>query len=50
MVEKLLKDASVICSPGNGFGAEGEGYIRMTFTVNQERIQEAVQRIKQIHW
>lgn len=50
MVEKLLKDASVICSPGNGFGAEGEGYIRMTFTVNKERIQEAIQRIKQIHW
>jgi len=50
LVEKLLNEAAIICSPGNGFGAEGEGYLRMTFTVSVERIQEAMQRLKQIKW
>lgn len=50
LVEKLLNEAAIICSPGNGFGQEGEGYLRMTFTVDIKRIEEAVERIRQLKW
>lgn len=42
----LLKQASIIGTPGNGFGAPGEGYIRFALTVGVERLKEAVERIK----
>ncbi len=42
----LLKQASIVVAPGVGFGASGEGYIRMTFTQEVPRLQEAVDRIK----
>lgn len=45
----LLEKASIVCTPGNGFGEYGEGYIRMALTVPKERLQEAVRRIKDIH-
>jgi LL-diaminopimelate aminotransferase len=42
---KLL-DAGVVVTPGVGFGAHGEGFVRITFTQPKERISEACQRIK----
>lgn len=44
--EHLLQNAAVLATPGNGFGAHGEGYIRFALTVTVERIREAVERIK----
>jgi LL-diaminopimelate aminotransferase len=44
----LLRKAGIVSTPGNGFGEAGEGYVRMALTVNQERIREAVERIKGI--
>jgi len=44
----LLEKAGIVCTPGNGFGAPGEGYVRFTFTVPVPRIEEAVARIKQV--
>lgn len=41
----LLKQCGIVTTPGSGFGAPGEGYIRMSLTVPKERIQEAVDRI-----
>jgi len=46
----LLTEAAVVTTPGNGFGAAGEGYIRMTLTVDKERIAEAVRRIKNMNF
>ncbi len=46
---KLLKEAQVVLVPGNGFGANGEGYFRASLTIADERIKEAVERIKKIH-
>jgi LL-diaminopimelate aminotransferase len=43
----LLERAGVLGTPGNGFGAPGEGYIRFALTTPVERIEEAVQRIKE---
>lgn len=42
----FLSQAGIVTTPGNGFGAPGEGYIRMALTVGKERLQEAVRRIK----
>lgn len=44
----LLKSAGVLVTPGVGFGAPGEGYIRFALTQSVERIKEAVERIKKV--
>jgi len=43
----LLTKAGVVVTPGNGFGAAGEGYVRMALTVDIERIKEVLKRIKE---
>jgi len=43
---RLLSDAGIVTTPGNGFGSAGEGYIRMALTVAKERMKEVVERIK----
>lgn len=43
---RLLERANIVATPGVGFGAAGEGYVRFALTVPKERIREAVGRIK----
>jgi LL-diaminopimelate aminotransferase len=45
---KLLDEAGVIVTPGNGMGKAGEGYFRMTVTVEKERLKEALERFSKI--
>lgn len=45
-VAHILEKAGVLSTPGNGFGAPGEGYVRFALTVPVERTKEAVERIK----
>jgi LL-diaminopimelate aminotransferase len=44
----LLNKAGILTTPGNGFGAPGEGYIRFALTVPVKRIKEAVKRIGRV--
>ncbi len=44
-VTKLLQETGVVVTPGNGFGAPGEGYFRISLTVDTPRLEEAVSRI-----
>ncbi len=44
-VSKVLQETGVVVTPGNGFGAPGEGYFRISLTVNDARLEEAVSRI-----
>ncbi|MBF0526721.1 MAG: LL-diaminopimelate aminotransferase [Deltaproteobacteria bacterium] len=44
----LLEKAGIVTTPGNGFGAPGEGYIRMTLCLPADRLKEAVNRIKEV--
>ncbi len=44
----LLEKAGIVTTPGNGFGAPGEGYVRMTVCTTKERLAEAVERIKKV--
>ena len=45
---RLLEQAQVVITAGIGFGASGEGYIRMSLTVPAERLEEAVARLSKI--
>ncbi len=45
---KVLEEAGIVVTPGNGFGAEGEGYFRMTITVDKARLEEALQRLAKL--
>jgi len=47
-VSHVLNNAGVLITPGNGFGAPGEGYVRFALTVPAKRIREAVARIRKI--
>jgi LL-diaminopimelate aminotransferase len=41
----LLNKAAVVCTPGSGFGACGEGYIRLSAFNSPENVREALTRI-----
>jgi LL-diaminopimelate aminotransferase len=41
----VLEQAAVIVSPGPSFGPSGEGYVRISLTVPDERLEEAAGRI-----
>jgi LL-diaminopimelate aminotransferase len=43
--DKLLSEAHVVCTPGSGFGACGEGYIRLSAFNSRENVEEALRRI-----
>jgi LL-diaminopimelate aminotransferase len=42
----LLSKANVVCTPGSGFGASGEGYVRLSAFNSRENVDEAMQRIR----
>jgi LL-diaminopimelate aminotransferase len=45
--QQVLDQADVIVSPGAAYGPSGEGYVRLSLTVPDERLQEAVVRIEE---
>lgn len=46
IVEKFLQ-AKVVTIPGSAFGSEAEGYLRISFCANEEKIREGVRRMKE---
>ena len=42
----LLNEAHVAVTPGSGYGADGEGYIRISLSVPDERLAEAIARMR----
>ena len=45
---RLLTEANVVVTPGEGFGKNGEGFVRITAFGTQEASIEAMERIKRI--
>ena len=43
--ELVLEEAGVVVSPGPSFGPSGEGYVRISLTVADGRLEEAASRI-----
>ncbi len=46
--EHVLEQAAVVISPGGAYGASGEGFFRISLTTPDERLVEAVERIRQL--
>lgn len=44
--ELLLDKLAIVVTPGSGFGEAGEGYFRISLTVDTNRLKEAADRIK----
>ena len=44
--EHVLEQAAVVISPGNTFGPSGEGFFRISLTTPDERLLEAVERLR----
>lgn len=45
---RLLDEAGIVTTPGNGFGQPGEGFIRLTLCSPTQRLTEAVERLRQV--
>jgi LL-diaminopimelate aminotransferase len=45
---KLLHEAGIVATPGVGFGASGEGYVRFAITRPVARIKEAIERMRRL--
>ena len=43
--EKLLEDTDVLMIPGGNYGAAGEGYVRLSITLQDELIDKALERV-----
>ncbi|OPX95194.1 MAG: LL-diaminopimelate aminotransferase [Syntrophorhabdus sp. PtaU1.Bin002] len=48
--EKLIEEQGIVVTPGSGFGDEGEGYFRISITIGEARIEEAIERLKVLHF
>ena len=46
--EHVLEQAGVVISPGGAYGPSGEGFFRISLTTPDERLLEAVERIRQL--
>jgi LL-diaminopimelate aminotransferase len=44
--ELVLEESGVVISPGSSYGPNGEGFFRISLTVSDERLTEAVNRMR----
>ena len=45
-IDEMLYDKNLFFAPGNIFGSQGEGYIRISLCVNQNEIKTAIKRLE----
>ena len=43
----LLDEADIVVTPGNGYGEYGEGYIRLSLTINDEDMEKGLARLSE---
>jgi len=43
--ERLLDDLSIVVTPGSGYGDHGEGYVRLSLTLPDDRLEEGLRRL-----
>src|SRR5712671_1866642 len=46
MFDRMLRDINVVVTPGSGFGAQGEGYFRISAFNSRENAEEVARRLK----
>jgi len=47
---RILEQTGIVTTPGTGFGAGGEGYIRLTLTSDKDRLAQAVERLRLVRF
>ncbi len=50
LFDRMLREANVVITPGSGFGAEGEGYYRVSAFNSRQNIHEVVRRFAEMKW
>lgn len=48
--DRMLAEASIVVTPGSGFGAAGEGFFRISAFNSRANAEEAAARIRAIEW
>lgn len=43
--ERLLDDAGVVVAPGTGYGEHGEGFVRFSLTIDDDRLTKGMERV-----
>jgi LL-diaminopimelate aminotransferase len=44
----LLDEADIVVAPGNGYGPTGEGFVRFSLTLADDRLEEGVERLRKV--
>jgi LL-diaminopimelate aminotransferase len=44
--ERVLEEAAVVISPGSMYGPSGEGFFRISLTTPDDRLADAVERMR----
>jgi LL-diaminopimelate aminotransferase len=44
--EMVLEESAVVVSPGGAYGPNGEGFFRISLTVDDDRLAEAMERLR----
>jgi LL-diaminopimelate aminotransferase len=48
MFDRMLRELNVVITPGAGFGAQGEGYVRISAFNSRENAEEVARRLKEL--
>ncbi|HEX8550890.1 MAG TPA: LL-diaminopimelate aminotransferase [Abditibacteriaceae bacterium] len=48
--DKMLNEANVVITPGSGFGANGEGYFRVSAFNSRANVEEVARRLSNVQW
>ena len=49
MFDRMLRELNVVITPGAGFGAQGEGYFRISAFNSRDNAKEAARRLRTFH-
>jgi LL-diaminopimelate aminotransferase len=44
---RVIEDIGVVLTPGSGYGQYGEGYVRLSITTPDDRVEEGARRLKE---
>jgi LL-diaminopimelate aminotransferase len=48
MFDRMLRDLNVVVTPGSGFGAQGEGYFRISAFNSRENVEQVARRLQSV--
>jgi LL-diaminopimelate aminotransferase len=44
----LLDEVDIVVAPGNAYGPTGEGFVRFSLTIPDDRLEEGVERLRKV--